>query len=119
MPDRFPSRLKAAAAMSMASPTALPNSLKSAVVLACLGQLEQPPFGVLDLHVGQHVDRSIVGDVDHVLADADQAAAGREVVDRAPVVFGVDDGGRFHRQPGEIVGNRHLADLFLRRAGRF
>ena len=45
----------------------------------------------------------------------DQLAPGREVVDRAPVVRGVDDGGRFRREPGEILRDRHAGDIDIGR----
>ena len=56
------------------------------------------------------LDGRVVGDVDHVLADADQRAAERQVVDRAAVVLGVDDGRRLRRQAGEIGGQIDVAD---------
>ena len=62
------------------------EALEAAVVAAGLGKLEQPPLGVLDLVGRRHVDRRVIGDVDHVLADRDQRAARGEVVDGAAVV---------------------------------
>ena len=49
------------------------------------------------------VDRRVEGDVDHVLADADQVAAHRQIVDGAAVILGIDDGGRFGGEAGEIL----------------
>ena len=91
------------------------EALEAAVVAPGLGQLEQPPLGILDLLLRRHVDRRVIGDVDHVLADGDQRAAGRQVVDGAAVVGGVDDGDGLRRQPGEIVRDRHVADLLVGR----
>ena len=38
-------------------------------VLARLGELEEPLLGLLDLLLRREVDRRVVGNVDHVLAD--------------------------------------------------
>ena len=46
------------------------EALEAAVVAAGFGQFEQPALGILDLLVRRHVDRRVIGDVDHVLADA-------------------------------------------------
>ena len=89
----------------------LREALEAAVVAAGFGQFEQPPLGVLDLRARREVDRRVIGDVDHVLADADQLAAHREIVDGAAVVRGVDDGGGFGREAREILADRHAADV--------
>ena len=67
------------------------EALEATIVTAGLGELEEPALGVLDLVGRAHVDRRVIGDVDHVLADRDQRAARREVVNGAAVVGGVDD----------------------------
>ncbi len=94
------------------------EALEAAVVAAGFGEFEQPPLGVLDLVGRAHVDRRVIGDVDHVLANGDQRAARREVVDGAAIIGGVDDGDGFRREAREIVGDRHVADLLVGRQER-
>ena len=57
----------------------------------------------------------VVGDVDHVLADADERAAERQVVDGAAVVLGIDDRRRLGRETGEIGCQIDVADGEVRR----
>ena len=83
---------------------------EAALEAAALGELEQPPLGVLDLLTRRHVDRRVIGDVDHVLADQDQRAAEREIVDRATIIGGVDDRRRLGREAGEILRAGEVAD---------
>ena len=45
--------------MSMAIVTRVGEALEAAVVAAGLGQLEQPPLGVLDLRLRRHVERRV------------------------------------------------------------
>ena len=87
------------------------KALEAAVVAAGLGQFVQPALGVLDLVARREIDRRVEGDVDHVLADDDQRAADRQVVDGVAVVLGIDDGGRFGGEPREILAHRHAADI--------
>ena len=89
------------------------EALEATVVAAGLGQFEQPALGVLDLLLRRHVDRRIIGDVDHVLADRDQRAAGGEIVDGAAVVRGVDDRHGFCRQASQILRHGHVANLVV------
>ena len=91
------------------------EALEAAVVAAGFGKLEQPPLGILDLLLRRHVDRRVIGDVDHVLADRDQRAPRGEIVDGAAIVAGVDDGDGFGGEAGEIVRDRHVADLLVGR----
>ena len=91
------------------------EALEAAVIAPRLGKFEQPPLGILDLLLRRHVDRRVIGDVDHVLADRDQRAPCRKVVDGAAIVGCVDDGGGFGRQPRKIMRDRHVADLFVGR----
>ena len=86
------------------------ESVEAGVVVAALGELEQALFGVLDLRRRRLLDRRVVGNVDHVLADADQRAANGEVVDRAPVVLRVDDCRCFRSQPRQILREVDIAD---------
>ena len=97
----------------------LREALEAAVVAAGFGQFVQLALGVLDLRARRKIHRRVEGDIDHVLADPDQVAAQRQFIDRAPVILGVDDGGRFGGEAGEVLADRHAADVGLGRAGRF
>src|SRR5262249_35152735 len=77
--------------------------LKTAIVLASLGKLIKLAFGILNLLPRREVDWRFEGDVDHLLADNNKHSAGGQIVDGATVVLGVDDGGCFGREPGEIL----------------
>ena len=59
----------------------------------------------------RRVDRRVVGEVDHVLADGDQVAADREIIDGAPVVLGVDDRRRFGGKPRQILIDAEPGDV--------
>ncbi len=59
-------------------------------------------FRLLDLRLGRLVVRRLIGGIDDVLADADQDAAHREVVQDARQVAHIRDRGRGLRQTGEI-----------------
>ena len=61
----------------------LREALEAAVVAAGLGEFVELALGVLDLRARREVHRRVEGDVDHVLADPDQVAAQRHVVDRS------------------------------------
>ena len=91
----------------------LGETLEAGVEVARLGELVEPPLGVLDLVARRHVDRRLVGDVDHVLADGDQVPPDREVVDGAAVILRVDDRRRFVGEAAEIFGDGDLADLVV------
>ena len=70
---------------------------KPAIISPGLGQFVEPALRVLDLLLRRHVDRRVIGDVDHVLADGDELPAAVEVIDRAAVILRVDDGRGFRR----------------------
>ena len=89
----------------------LRKALEAAIVAAGFGQFIQPALGVLDLRARRKIHRRVEGDIDHVLADPDQVAAQRQFVDRAPVILGVDDGGGFRGEAGEVLADRHAADV--------
>lgn len=95
------------------------KAFETAIVAAVFGQLEQPPLGILDLFAGCHVDRRVIGDVDHVFADGDQRAARRKVIDGAAIVGGVDDGHSLDRQPHDILRHRHVPNLLVGRQEGF
>ena len=54
------------------------------------------------------IDGAVVGRVDHVLADDDQRAARGEIVDRAAILGGVDDGRGVGGEPAEILRHGHV-----------
>ena len=89
------------------------EALEAAVVFALLGELVEAALGFLDLVARRGLDRRVVGDVDHVLADADQAAPDGEVVDGAAVILGVDDGGRLGREAGQILRDGDAAEIVV------
>src|SRR3546814_11979378 len=79
--------------------------------------LEQPLFGFLDLVGGGFLDLGVIGAVDHILADADQLAPQRQVMDHLGVVFGIDDGGGGVGEAGE-VGERKSGGRGKSESGR-
>ena len=89
----------------------LRKALEPAVVAAGLGQLVQPALGILDLRPRRKIHRRVEGDIDHVLADPDQVATQRQFVDGAAVILGIDDGGGFRGEAGEVLADRHAADV--------
>ncbi len=89
----------------------LGETLEAAVVTAGLGKLVELALGILDLRPRREIHRRLVGDIDHVLADPDQVAPQRQIVDRAPVILRVDDGGRLRREAGKVLADRHAADV--------
>jgi hypothetical protein len=70
-----------------------------------------PSRGILDLVARREIDRRVEGDVDHILADEDQVTPHRKIVDRTPKVGGVDDGGRFGGEAGEILRDRQPGNV--------
>jgi hypothetical protein len=89
------------------------EAFEAAIVAPGLGKLKQAALGILDLIGGRHIDGRVIGDVDHVLADRDQRAAGGEIVDGAAVIGGVDDVDGFGGEASEIMGDGHVADLLV------
>jgi hypothetical protein len=88
-------------------------SLKAAVVAALLGKVEELPLGFLDLLGRRQLDVGLVGSRRHLLADLDEAAAKREVVDGLSVIGGVDDRRRLGGEPREVLRHRHVGDELL------
>ncbi len=84
-----------------------------ALELAFLGELEQLLLGRLDLLAPALGQGRIVGLVDHLLADVDQAALEAEVVQQAAVVAGVEDGLGGAREAGEIARAVQLAERLV------
>src|SRR6185295_12331005 len=91
---------------------------EAAAVAPRLSEIIEPPLGVLDLLTRCEVDRRVEGDVDHVLADLDQIAPDREIIDRAAVVRRVDDRGRLGGEAGEILRQGEAGDVDISRQER-
>ena len=89
----------------------LGEALEARAEAARLGDLVELALGVLDLLARREIDRRVERHIDHVLADADQVAPHREVGDGAAVVGGVDHGGRFGGEAGEILAGVEPADV--------
>ena len=94
------------------------EALEAAVITAGLGDLVEALFRLLDLLARRGVDRRVERLVHQILADADEVATQRQIVDRAAVILRVDDGGRFGCEAGEILRDRHAADVGLGRNER-
>ncbi len=91
---------------------------EAAFIASGFRQFEQTAFRIVDLLGRRHVDRSVKGDIDHVLADPDQVPAQSQIVDRAAIVFRIDDGGRIGGKTQEELGRRQVRDLcFGRKEG--
>ena len=93
------------------------EALKAALVAAGLGNRIELALGLLDLLARARVDRRVIGRVDDILADEDQIAAKREIVNGAAIVLGIDDGRRFRREPGEILRHGDAAKIMLAEKG--
>ena len=89
------------------------KSLEAAVISTSLGDLIEAPFRLLDLLARARVDWRVIGDVDDVLADRNELASHREVVDAAAIVVSVDDRRRFAGEAGEILRHRHAAEIVV------
>ncbi len=74
-------------------------------------KFEQAALGIIDLLGGGHIDRGVEGDIDHVLADADQIATDRQVVDGPAIIFGVDDRGGITGQAQKKLGRGQIRNL--------
>ncbi len=83
------------------------------VVPPRLRNLVEAPLRLLDLIAGTRIDRRIEGDVNDILADRDQLAPHREIVNAAPVIVGVDDGGRLAGKAGQILRHGHAAEIMF------
>ena len=91
--------------------------LEAAVVAAGLGDGVELALGLLDLLAWRGIDRRIVGRVDDIAADDDEVAPHREIVDRAAVILGIDDGGRFRREAREILADCEAAEISVGKVG--
>ena len=89
----------------------LREALEAAFIAAGFGKLVKLALGVLDLGARGKIHRRIEGDIDHVLADPDQVATQRHVVDRAAIVLRVDDRGGLGRETRQVLADRHAAEI--------
>ncbi len=100
-PLKPPWRFWAASANLQSVAHADRERLEAALVLALCGHVVQALFGDFDLNRRRLVDVAFVGAIDHVLAETDQLTAQIEIVDKPPVLAGVDDGdggfGKLHQ----------------------
>ena len=87
--------------------------LKASAVAPDLREFVQTAFGILDLVAGRKINGRIERDVDHVLADGNQLAPGREVVHGASVVHRIDDGRCFGGKTGEVLGEGQPRNIGL------
>ena len=94
------------------------EALEAAVIAAGLGELVEPPLGILDLVARREIDRRVIGDIDHVLADDDQRAPDGEIVDGASVVLGVDHRRRLGGEPREVLARGQPGDVEIGRQER-
>ena len=89
------------------------KALEAAVVTPGLGDLVEAPLRLLDLLARARIDRRVIGDVDDILADRNELASHREVVDAAAIVVGVDDRRRFAGEAREILRHGHAAEVVV------
>ena len=68
---------------------------------------------ILDLRARRHVDRRIIGDIDDLLADHNEIAANGEIVNRAAIVGGVDDGGGLGGEARQILRHCDAAEIVV------
>ncbi len=93
------------------------KAVEAALVTPGFSDCVEFSLGFLDLRAGTGVHPRVIGDVDHILADMDQFAPHREIVDGAAVVGGVDDGGGLGGQTRQILRNGHPAEVLLAEKG--
>ena len=65
-------------------------------------------FGLLDLGLGGLFGGRFIGGIDDILADADQAAAHRQIVQDAGIIAHIGHGGRGLRQARQIGRAAHF-----------
>ena len=93
----------------------LGEALKAALVTAGFGKLEKLALGIFDMALRGCINRRIVSEVDHILADSDQVAPDRQIIDGPAVILGIDDGGRFGGKPRQILIDRQSGDVEVSR----
>lgn len=97
--------------------------LELSVLVAGGGQVEERLLGLFDLLLGAGVEVVGIGAVDHLLAQADQLAAQKEVVDQPAVLGRVDDGDCRAGKLGEVLDaadlgqGRILLEIVFQRGG--
>ena len=97
----------------------LHDGLEALAVFAGLGHGIERLLGALDQVLGTVLDIGVEGLVDHLGADADELPALGELIDRAAIFLGVDDGGGARRKPRQIGGAADVADGLRRSRNRF
>ncbi len=86
--------------------------------IACSGKFVQRLFGIFDLAQRRCLYRCLVGEVDYILADLDQIAADRKIIDDAAIILGIDDRCRLGGKPRQILIDGEAGDVLIRRQER-
>src|SRR6516164_977881 len=94
------------------------ESLKSRVETPSLREFEQFSFGIFDMALRRRVNWRFVGEVHHILADGNQVATNRQVVNGTAVVLGVDNGRGLGSKPRQILIDRKPGDIEVARQER-
>ncbi len=96
----------------------LGKALEAGIKTSRFGDFVKLALGILDMARRRGVDRRVVGEVDHILADRDQIAADREVIDGAAEILGIDDRGRLGGEPRQVLIERKAGDIQIGRQER-
>ena len=89
----------------------LGETLKASIVPTGLGEFVKSSLGILDLITWRKIDRCVVGDVDHVLANLDQSATDRQVIDRMAVVLCIDDCRCLGGEPSKVLADGEATNI--------
>src|SRR6266581_5427271 len=89
----------------------LGETLEASIVSTSLRQLIESSLGVLDLIAWRKIDRCVVGDIDHALADLDQRAPDRQFVNGMAVILRIDDGRRLGGESRQVLADRETANI--------
>src|SRR4051794_30334447 len=76
---------------------------EAAAVAPGLRQVVKAPLRILDLLARCEVDRRVERNIDHLLADLNEVATDRKIIDGAAIVRRVDDRGRLGGEAGQIL----------------
>ncbi len=93
------------------------EALEAALIAAGFGDRVKLALGLLDLLARRGGDGRVIGRVDDILADQDQIAPDREIMDGAAIVLGIDDRRRLGGEAGEILRHGDAAEIMLAEKG--
>lgn len=79
--------------------------LEATTITSGFRDLVEKLFSMLDLLLWRAIDRRVECAAEHLFSDLDQLSSHREIVDRAAIVWRIDDGRRFGCEAGEILRN--------------